>query len=166
MQRKIEGLEWSDKARQYRETIEESVVRFRVCLINNYSHKEESEDLLNALVALEQNMTMLQQNGFTLTVCENFVDRVEKTIRSGFIPEHKFTMKVTDNSAHDPVQGYVRDVTYRLEIPMVVKQEKAEEDDDLEIVGVTPATKKNVVDVLKSQDRRKNTSVVSTEGCR
>ena len=40
-------------------------------------------------------------------------------------------MKVTDNSADDPVQGYMHDVTYCLEIPMVVKREKAEDDDDL-----------------------------------
>ena len=87
MQRKMEGLEWSEKARQYRATIEECVVHFRMCVINNYGHKEESEDLLNARVALEQNTTTLQQNGFTLTVCEDFVDRVEKTIRLGLIPE-------------------------------------------------------------------------------
>ena len=155
MQRKMEGLEWSEKARQYRMTIEECVVCFRMCVINNYNHKEESQDLLDARVALEQNTTTLQQNGFTLTVCEDFVDRVEKTIRSGFIPEQRFTMKVTDNSADDPVQGYVCDVAYCLEIPMVVKQEKAEEDDDLEIVGVMPATKKIVVDVLEVKTEEK-----------
>ena len=129
-------------------------MRFRVCLINNYGHKEESEDLLDARVGLEQNMTTLQQNGFTLTVCEDFVDRVEKTIRSGFIPEQRFTMKVTDNSADDPVQGYMRDVTYCLEIPMVVKREKAEDDDNLEIVGVMPATK-TIVDVVKVKTEEK-----------
>ena len=63
---------------------------------------------------------MLQQNGFTLKVCEDFVDRVEKTVRVGFIPEQRISMKVMDNSADDPVQGYVRDVTYILDIPMVV----------------------------------------------
>ena len=136
-----------------------------MCLINNYGHKEKSEDLLGARVGLEQNTTTLQQNGFTLTVCEDFVDQVEKTIRSGFIPEQRFTMKVTDNSAEDPVQGYICDVTYCLEIPMVVKWEKAEDDDDLEIVGVTPATK-TIVDVVKVKTEEKNTTVVSTEGCR
>ena len=146
-------------------TIEECVVHFRVCLINNYGHKEESEDLLDARVGLEQNMTMLQQNGFTLTVCEDFVDRVEKTIRSGFIPEQRFTMKVTDNSADDPVQGYVHDVTYCLEIPMVVKREKAEDDDDLEIVEGN-AGHQDDCRCSESQDRRKNTTVISTEGCR
>ena len=48
MQRKMEGLEWSEKARQYCATIEECVVCFRMCVISNYGHKEESEDLLDA----------------------------------------------------------------------------------------------------------------------
>ena len=119
-----------------------------MAIINSYGHKEESQDLLDAQCDMECVVTMLQQNGFTLTVCEDFVDRVEKTIRSGFIPEQRFTMKVTDNSADDPVQGYVHDVTYCLMMPMVVKREKVDEEDDLEIVGVTPATK-NITDVLK-----------------
>ena len=91
----------------------------------------------------------LQQNGFTLQVCENFMDHVEKTVCVGFIPEQKVSMTVVDNSGDDPVQGYVRDVTYTLDIPVVVKWEKVEEDDDnLLIVGIMPATK-NIVDMQK-----------------
>ena len=88
-------------------------------------------------------MTMLQQNGFTLTVCEDFVDRVEKTVRAGFIPEQRMTIKVMDNSADDPVQGYMHDLTYCLVIPMVVNWEKADKEDDLEIVRVTLAHKQH-----------------------
>ena len=73
------------------------------------------------------------------------------------------TMKVRDNSADDPVQGYVHDVTYCLEIPMVVKREKADEDDDLEIVGVTPATK-NIVDVLKVKTEEKTPPLSPQKG--
>ena len=105
---------------------------------------------------MERVMMMLQQNGFTLRVCEDFVDRVKKTVRVGFIPEQRMTMKVTDNSADDPVQGYVCDVTYSLDIPMVVKWEKADEEDDLKIVRVMPATK-NIIDVLKVVKTEKTT---------
>ena len=52
-------------------------------------------------------------------------------------------MAKTDNSVDNSVEGFVRDVTYVLTIPAVVKQEKGENDDDddeLMIVGVTPAT--------------------------
>ena len=88
-------------------------------------------------------------------MCEDFVDRVEKTIRSDLIPEQRFTIKVMDNSADDPVQGYVCDVTYCLEIPMVGKQEQADEDDDLKIVGVMLATKNIVLDVVKVKTEEK-----------
>ena len=47
MQRKMEGLEWSEKVRKYQETIEKSVVLFRMAIINGYSHKEESQELLD-----------------------------------------------------------------------------------------------------------------------
>ena len=47
MQRKMEGLEWAEKVREFRETIEQSVVHFRMAVINGYSHKEESRELLN-----------------------------------------------------------------------------------------------------------------------
>ena len=98
---------------------------------------------------MERVMMTLQQNGFTLQVCENFMDLVEKTVCVGFIPEQKMSMTVVDNSGDDPVQGYVRDVTYTLDIPVVVKWEKVEEDDDnLLIVGIMPATK-NIVDMQK-----------------
>ena len=97
---------------------------------------------------MEQVTRTLQQIGFTLRVCEEFVDHVEKPVRVGYIPELKMSMTVTDNSGDDPVQGYMRDVTYTLDIPVVVKWEKVEEDDDLQIVGVMPATK-NIIDIHK-----------------
>ena len=36
---------------------------------------------------MEWVMRMLQQNGFTLRVCEDFVDGVEKTVQAGYIPK-------------------------------------------------------------------------------
>ena len=75
------------------------------------------------------------------------------------------TMKVMDNSADDPVQDYMRDVTYSLVIPMVVKWDKADKEDDLEIVGVMPATK-NFIDVLKVVKTEKMTPPSSPQkGC-
>ena len=85
----------------------------------------------------------LAKNGFTLRVCEDFIERVEKTVQSGEIPEQKMDMIKIDNSVDNSVEGFVRDVTYVLTIPVVVKREKGENDDDddeLMIVGVTPAT--------------------------
>ena len=85
----------------------------------------------------------LAKNGFKLGVCEDFMERVEKTVLSGEIPEQKMDLIKTNDSVDNLVVGFVRDVTYVLTIPPVVKQEKGENDDDedeLMIVGVTPAT--------------------------
>ena len=85
----------------------------------------------------------LAKNGFTLCVCEDFIECVEKTVQSGEIPEQKMDMIKTDDSVDNSVEGFVRDVTYVLTIPAVVKREKGEnndDDDELVIVRVTPAT--------------------------
>ena len=48
MQRKMEGLEWAERACGYQATIEKCVVLFRMAVINNFSNKEESQELLDA----------------------------------------------------------------------------------------------------------------------
>ena len=82
----------------------------------------------------------LAKNGFMLRVCEDFIERVEKTVQLGEVPEQKMEMTKTDDSVDNFVVGFVQDVTYVLTIPPVVKQEKGEDDDELVIVGVTPPT--------------------------
>ena len=85
----------------------------------------------------------LAKNGFKLGVCEDFMERVEKTVLSGEIPEQKMDLIKTDDSVDNLVVGFVQDVTYVLTIPAVVSKKKVENDDDedeLMIVGVTPAT--------------------------
>ena len=141
MQRKMKGLQWDNQARGYHATIEKCVTHFRSALINDYGKQEEGEELQEAQADMVQTTLMLQENGFTLRVCDEFVNHVERTVWVGEIPEQKMTMTEIDNSGNDPVQGYVRDVTYTLDIPVIVKWEKEEEDDNLEIVGVMPATK-------------------------
>ena len=85
-------------------------------------------------------------DGFKLGVCENFVECIEKTVLIGEVPENKLKLTKTDNSMDNSVEGFVRDVTYELAVPVVIKQEKVEkaaeddDDDDLETVGYTEAT--------------------------
>ena len=74
MQRKMEGLEWAERACGYQATIEKCVVLFRMAVINDFGNKEESQELLDTRGDMEWVMRMLQQNGFTLRVCEDFVD--------------------------------------------------------------------------------------------
>ena len=46
------------------------------------------------------------KNGFTLHVCEDFIERVEKTVQSGEIPKQKMEMTKTDDSVDNFVVGF------------------------------------------------------------
>ena len=121
MKLKVEGMEWDAQARGYRETIQKCVGLFRKALINNFSNHEESDELKEVREDMVCCTRTLAKNGFTLHVCEDFIERVEKTVQSGEIPEQKMDMTKTDDSVDNSVEGFVRDVTYVLTIPAVVK---------------------------------------------
>ena len=140
MKLKVEGMEWENRARQYQETIQKCVGIFRKVLINNFGNREESDHLKEVREDMVHCTRTLVKNGFTLHVCEDFIECVEKTVQSGEIPEQKMEMTKTEDSVDNFVVGFVRDVTYVLTIPPVVKQEKGEDDIELVIVRVTPPT--------------------------
>ena len=140
MKLKVEGMEWENQACRYHESIQKCVGIFRKALINNFGNREESDHLKEVREDMVRCTRTCAKNGFMLRVCEDFIERVEKTVQSGEIPEQKMEMTKTDDSVDNFVVGFVRDVTYVLTIPPVVKQEKGEDDDELVIVGVTPPT--------------------------
>ena len=143
MKLKMEAMEWDTRARGYRETIEKCVVLFRKALLNNLGNREESDQLKEMRGNMAHCTRTLAKNGFTLGICEDFIERVEKTVLLGEIPEQKMDLIKTNDSVDNIVVGFVRDVTYVLTIPAVVKQEKGKNNDDedeLMIVRVTPAT--------------------------
>ena len=47
------------------------------------------------------------KNGFTLHICEDFIEHVEKTVQSGEIAEQKMEMTKTDDSVDNFVVGFV-----------------------------------------------------------
>ena len=140
MKLKVEGMEWENRACRYHKSIQKCVGIFRKALINNFSNREESDHLKEVREDMVRCTRTRAKNGFLLRICEDFIERVEKTVQSGEIPEQKMEMTKTDDSVDNFVVGFVRDVTYVLSIPPVVKQEKGEDDDELVIVGVTPPT--------------------------
>ena len=97
------------------------VVLFRKALINNLGNREESDQLKEMRGNMARCTRTLAKNGFTLGVCEDFIECVEKTVQSGEIPEQKMDLIKTDDSVDNSVEGFVRDVTYVLTIPAVVK---------------------------------------------
>ena len=152
MSRKLEAITWDDKARCYHDAVRVWVQRYHKALMNNLGKGEESEEVKEHRSQLERCTVTQAADGFKIGVCQDFIERVEKTIYVGEVPENKLTLNKIDNTVNNIVEGFVRDVTYELGLPLVVKQEKVEkptavdddDDDDLEIVGYTEATIKPV----------------------
>ena len=144
--RKLEEIMWDDKARSYHDVVRVCVQRFHKALMNNLGKGEESAEVKKQRSELEHCTVTEAAEGFKIGVCEDFIERIEKTVLVGEVPENKLNLTKIDNSVNNIVEGFVRDVTFELALPLVVKQEKvekttAEEDDDeLEIVGYTEAT--------------------------
>ena len=121
MKLKMEAMEWDTWAHEYRETIEKGVVLFRKALLNNLGKREESDQLKEMRGNMARCTRTLAKNGFKLGVCEDFMECVEKTVLSHEIPEQKMDLIKTVDSVDNLVVGFVRDVTYVLTIPAVVK---------------------------------------------
>ena len=111
--------------------------------MNNLGKGEESEEVKEQRSELERCITTEAAEGFKIGVCDNFIERIEKTVYVGEVPENKLSLTKIDNTANNSVEGFVRDVTYELGLPLVVKQEKVEkltaedddDDDDLRLSG-------------------------------
>ena len=150
--RKLEAITWDDKARCYHEAVRVCVQRFHKALMNNLGKGEESEEVKEQRSELERCIITQAAEGFKIGVCDDFIERVEKTVYVGEVPENKLSLTKIDNTVNNIVEGFMRDVTYELGLPLVVKQEKVEkptaedddDDDDLKIVGYTEATIKPV----------------------
>ena len=86
MKLKVEGMEWENRAHGYHETIQKCVGIFRKVLIKNFGKREESDHLKEVREDMVCCTRTLAKNGFTLRVCDDFIERVEKTVQSGEIP--------------------------------------------------------------------------------
>ena len=149
MKRKLEELMWDERARGYHDIVRVCVQRFHKAVMNNLGKRDDSPELEQVRADMERCTVTEASDGFKLGVCDNFIERIEKTVLAGEVPENKLNLTKTDNSVDNIVEGYVRDVTYELAVPVVVKQEKIEktaedkdddDDDELQIVGYTEAT--------------------------
>ena len=109
MKLKLEAMEWDGRACVYHETIQKCVGLFRKVLINNFGNRKESDQLKEVREHMAWCTRTLVKNGFMLGlgVCEDFIERVEKTVQSGEIPEQKMDMIKTDNSVDNSVEGFV-----------------------------------------------------------
>ena len=68
--------------------------------------------------------------GFTFRVGDGFVERVKKSLLAGQTPEQQYSCTKIDNSVDDPVSGHITDIIYEVAMPVIVKHEVQESDDD------------------------------------
>ena len=144
--RRLEEILWDDRARSFHDDVRVRVQQLHKALMNSLGRVEDSDEVKKQRSELERCIVPQAAEGFKIGVCADFVELVERTVQVGEVPENKLTITKTDSTVNNIVEGFVRDVTYELGLPVVVKQETvekttAEEDDnDLEIVGYTEAT--------------------------
>ena len=107
MKRKFEGIMWDERARGYHAIVRVCVQRFHKALMNNLGKREESSELQEVRADMECCTATEAKDGFKLGVCENFIERIEKTVLIGEIPENKLELTKTDNSVTKSVEGFV-----------------------------------------------------------
>ena len=136
------GQETENKFRHYQQDITHHIQKLRSAMIGAFgTDVSTNQNVIDAKGALERACVRSSHMGYTIRVDEHFVDRVEKSLQAGQVPEKQMEASKTDNSVNDPVLGQTVDVLYELKMPFIVKSEKAreEEDGDLLFVGETPA---------------------------
>ena len=126
------------KARDFQDEIGEAIRDLRSAMF--MACGQETEALQIARQQLDAATVTVQSLGYKFTVSEQFRERIERCINCGQIPEKKLRCLRTDNSENDPITGPTVDIVYEVFMPVIVKEERMDdEDDDLQVLGVTPA---------------------------
>ena len=137
-QKKLQLQVMENESRNFKDSVTGAIVTFRSVLMECFGAPKDDPRLEAARREFGAAIRTVSQFGYTFRVAEEFVDRVEKSVYSGYTPEHQMQCKRIDNSTHCPIQGDVIDVVYEIAMPVVVKQEKPEDDDCL-LLAVQPA---------------------------
>ena len=154
---KMENMAWT-----YRDEIIDALRDLRKALLSAFGQDlNSSEDVLRERRKLQEACSTCQSLGYTFRVHREFMECVEKSILCGQVPEWQDVCTKTDNSGFDPIQGEVTDVVYKLSMPMIIKPEVPDEEEDVFIVGETPAERPHMDVVTVKQE--KGTSVENTQ---
>ena len=128
------------KARDFQDHIVKVVWDFRSVIMDCFGTPKTDERLVQAREQLASETAAKSLMGFTFRVGNGFVERVEKSLLAGQTPEQQYMCTKIDNSVDDPVSGHVTDIIYEVAMPVIVKHEVREsEDDDCEIFSFQPA---------------------------
>ena len=135
--------------RGYQDDICEEINKFHSVLMSAYGKNLVTEEsVVKARESLQKLCSTEQYMGYTRRVRTDFVEHVEQSLLCGQVPECQMKCTKMNNSADDPMLGHVVDVVYEIAMPVIVKSEKLDDDDDnLVLIGVTPGIPMSAVPV-------------------
>ena len=139
-QQKLLEQRMEGKAHDFQDHLVKVIRDFRSVIMDCFGTPKTDECLVQARERLAFETAAKSLMGFTFCVGHGFVKWVEKSLLAGQTPEQQYTCTKMDNSVDDPVSGHVTDIIYEVAMPVIVKHEVREsEDDDCEILSFQPA---------------------------
>ena len=128
------------KASDFQDHIVKVIWDFRSVIMDCFGTLKMDECLVQAREHLASEIEAKSLMGFTFCVGDGFVEWVEKSLLVEQTPEQQYSCTKIDNSVDDPVSGHITDIIYEVAVPVIVKREVREsEDDDCEILSFQPA---------------------------
>ena len=140
MERKLMEQRMDNQFRDFQDEIREEINRFRSALMGAFGKNLAVESMLvEARERLRRLCVTVQFMGYTRRVGTDLVECVEMLLLCGQVPERQMKCLKIDNSVDDTILGYVVDIVYEISMPVIVKAEVLDDqDDDLVLLGVTP----------------------------
>ena len=139
-QQKLLEQRMEGKARNFQDHIVKVIRDFRTVIMDCFSALKTDEHLVQAREHLASETEAKSLMGFTFHVGDGFMEWVKKSLLAGQTPEQQYSCTKVDNSVDDPVSGHVTDIIYEVAMPVIVKREVWESDnDDCEILSYQPA---------------------------
>ena len=124
------------KARDFQDHIVKVIRDFRSVVMDCFSAPRTDECLVQAREHLASETEAKSLMGFMFCVGDGFLEQVEKSLLAGQTPEQQYSCTKIDNSVDDPVSGHVTDIIYEVAMPVIVKREVWEsEEDDCKILS-------------------------------
>ena len=97
------GQETENKFRHYQQDITHHIQKLRSAMIGAFgTDVSTNQNVIEAKGALERACVGSSHMGYMIRVDEHFVDRVEKSLQAGQVPEKQMEASKTDNSVKRP----------------------------------------------------------------
>ena len=139
-QQKLLEQRMEGKACDFQDHIVRVIWDFRSVVMDCFGALKIDECLVQAREHLASETEAKSLMGFTFLVGDGFMEWVKKSLLAGQTLEQQYMCTKIDNSVDDPVSGHVTDIIYEVAMPVIVRREVREsEDDDCEILSFQSA---------------------------